>query len=746
MTYAYDDYIQFPTRDLYDSAIMKMAIDAARDMYNRGEAQLKEFYKDYGDFTSPFAKDMARYGEMVGGVRDMINDAYAHGVDLLRTPQGRAMISQAINKINPAELNMMRSNAKTGYAYLDAMQKLRSQGKYSEAQELFDIAFNKGTNFSDFATSTPGKIGFNVWDRVSPIEAQSLRDLTYKSYEHRTARDLTPEDFKNDRRLKGMVYDKRYQYSGYLDSDLMKVAPGASMSLAGDPRAEFFRNEARKKVLARGGEGTPEEVEAQFQRDIADANTWALIDPTKKADEYELLRQQLKNTLESQRQGKALDFYYKMRENGADFNGDGQLSPEELGMYSMMKNAASSGMQYSYDPSTGMMVSPNGQAIEFTDFRQMAATSNRNERINANAGNYVQQMIDAEQAHIDLYNKYMKENKTGLREGEEIQANRIVTTTGAVAPGYDKNTRYTYKPIQKVSKHTEAEMSKLRSLAREAKQKISIYKRYLNPDGSANFDALIKAGYFDQYGQPTEYFMREINKLSKVSDQLPEDQRRQRADDKYHLYTGDVPSSGTEVHSRLLKDFAGDNKVKVPGLPNEMLKVNLHHYTLSAIRRGDITGENVYSNDSDVKRAQQWLRTNKVEGYVDDTTVNDAWIPNARGTKMDNDVFGDVLVDKKYFQRMFNDLHITNKEQQDKLLESLGIIPYEKQSTVQEDKKELNYEWGTYYSVPITKIYNSGIIQGDRNLEFRKSRYGQANAAAGERNSYAAGMQSTLIR
>ena len=169
-------------------------------------------------------------------------------------------------------------------------------------------------------------------------------------------------------------------------------------------------------------------------------------------------------------------------------------------------------------------------------------------------------------------------------------------------------------------------------------------------------------------------------------------------------------------------------------------------YILSAIRRGDITGENVYTNDSDVKRAQQWLRTNKVEGYVDDTVVNDAWIPNARGTKMDNDIFGDVLVDKKYFQRMFNDLHITNKEQQDKLLESLGIIPYEKQTTVQEDKKKLNYEWGTYYSVPITKVYNSGIIQGDRNLEFRKSRYGQTNAAAGERNSYAAGMQSTLIR
>jgi len=41
----------------------------------------------------------------------------------------------------------MKANAKMGYAYLEAMQKLRSQGKYSEAQEMFDIMNNGGTKF-----------------------------------------------------------------------------------------------------------------------------------------------------------------------------------------------------------------------------------------------------------------------------------------------------------------------------------------------------------------------------------------------------------------------------------------------------------------------------------------------------------------------------------------------------------------------------------------------------------------------
>jgi hypothetical protein len=71
-----------------------------------------------------------------------------------------------------------------------------------------------------------------------------------------------------------------------------------------------------------------------------------------------------------------------MMENGADINGDGKLSQNELSNYAMMKNMSLFGNAgYTYDPSTGNMVSPSGQSIEFTDYRQMTSTSNRNRRI-----------------------------------------------------------------------------------------------------------------------------------------------------------------------------------------------------------------------------------------------------------------------------------------------------------------------------------------------------------------------------
>lgn len=312
MTYAYDNYVQLPVVDLYDSSIMQMAINAAKDQYDRGQKQIEDFYTKYGDFMSPFAKDMERYGQMMGGINNILNDAYSKGIDLTKSPEGRALINRLVYSVNPQEYNMMRSNAKTGYAYLDAIQKLRSQGKYSEAQELFDIMQSGGTKFSDFGTRDPETGALNTWDRTSPIEATSLLDLTYDSYKGRTPHDLTADQLREA----GIPFDPRYQYTGYLDVDLMKTAPGAAMAIAADPRAAFFRNEAEKKVAARGGSYTQADVDAQFYRDIADANKWALVDPTKKADEFALedYRTANDNWLDAQKQSREFKYAKALKE------------------------------------------------------------------------------------------------------------------------------------------------------------------------------------------------------------------------------------------------------------------------------------------------------------------------------------------------------------------------------------------------------------------------------------------------
>lgn len=113
MIYAGDQWIQYPVKDLYDTQIMAMSIAAAKDMYEKGQKRLDDFYDKYGDFMSPFAKDMDRYKEIVNGVNDVINNAYANGIDPLRSPEGRALVAQAIRSVNPAEINAMKANAKS---------------------------------------------------------------------------------------------------------------------------------------------------------------------------------------------------------------------------------------------------------------------------------------------------------------------------------------------------------------------------------------------------------------------------------------------------------------------------------------------------------------------------------------------------------------------------------------------------------------------------------------------------------
>lgn len=321
--------VAYGREQVFDPTTAQMVLNANRDYinavyndYQQAMANMKEFNKEYGNFLSPFAKDMERYNQIVGGIQNGINDLYNRGIDPLRSSEGRAFVTRMINSVNPAELAAMKSNAKLGYAYLDAMQALRKAGKYSQAQEDFDIAFNGETAFNDFATGN-GSGGFNTWGRTSPIEATTLRDLTYDSYKGRTARDATIEDFKNDPRLKNYKYDPRYQYSVYLDSDLMKAAPGASAALAGDPRAAFFRDQARQKVIASGKEPTAEAVEAQFQRDIADANDWALIGPIKKADDFAKINLEHTNRMAEIREaGK-----YKGGGSGSNNGGNDRYSP-----------------------------------------------------------------------------------------------------------------------------------------------------------------------------------------------------------------------------------------------------------------------------------------------------------------------------------------------------------------------------------------------------------------------------------
>lgn len=69
---------------------------------------MENFYKTYGDFMSPFAKDMEVYGAAMNNVRQVVNDAYARGIDLFKSPEGRMIVSQLSHSVDPLWYNSAR--------------------------------------------------------------------------------------------------------------------------------------------------------------------------------------------------------------------------------------------------------------------------------------------------------------------------------------------------------------------------------------------------------------------------------------------------------------------------------------------------------------------------------------------------------------------------------------------------------------------------------------------------------------
>ena len=303
MTYAYDDYIQMPTKDLYDTAVMKMAIEAAKDMYEKGEGQLKEFYKTYGDFMSPLAKDMETYGNMIAGVRDVIDSAYANGIDLLRTPQGRSMIAQAINKINPADINKLRQSAQNANLFLKAKAELQSKGLYNKLLSKYDEP-----DLSTYDTLQQG-----VWDKMSPTPYQNMATFGNPYFEG--MKPNIKQESKN-----GIVY----RVESITMDDLKNIADSHFNELVNTPQGNLMYQYYRDLV---GGDNNPNadlEAREMFNNAVADGQKRRIY----QSDNYEdnWLKKQELNLKQKQLELTAQRNSILQEANQLKYNGGGSGS------------------------------------------------------------------------------------------------------------------------------------------------------------------------------------------------------------------------------------------------------------------------------------------------------------------------------------------------------------------------------------------------------------------------------------
>lgn len=293
MVYSRDQWIQLPVRDLYDSQIMLASINAARDMYEKGQQQVKDFQNDYGDFYSPIQKDMDWYNKnVINGSKDVINSLYDKGIDPLRSAEGRAAISRFVNNIPTGDINKLKMGSKIAQEYLRNRAMLEAQNKYNDDFEKY---VNGGKSIEDWDTLKDG-----VWTRQSPSEFTTLKAATENWFNNRTPHALTKDDVVGF----GMPYDKNYDYTGYTYKDLTNVASKNTPGWIGSPIANYYRHIAKQQLLNEGvKDPTNAQVETRLQQNVADANKEWIVNPIKQVNEYAKMDKQFAQQASMQARG-----------------------------------------------------------------------------------------------------------------------------------------------------------------------------------------------------------------------------------------------------------------------------------------------------------------------------------------------------------------------------------------------------------------------------------------------------------
>lgn len=254
MIYGGDLALQMPIMDLYDKQIMAMSINAAKDMYEKGQKQIDDFYSKYGDFISPIQKDMDWYNQNVTGrARDTINNLYAQGIDPLRSAEGRAAVAQLIYSMPTGDIAKVKQSAEAAKEYIKNRGAMQAKGLWNPDYER---AILNGGSLEDWDTMNGG-----VWTRTAPSEYQDLNQYTSHIFDN--LKDSYIGTDKN-----------HYDWYGVTENDLYRsLTPDKLGGLLNTDLGRFHYSNAIRDLAAQGNLN-PSEAEKmeQFRKNIVAAN------------------------------------------------------------------------------------------------------------------------------------------------------------------------------------------------------------------------------------------------------------------------------------------------------------------------------------------------------------------------------------------------------------------------------------------------------------------------------------------
>lgn len=683
MVYSRDQWVQLPVRDLYDSQIMMASINAARDMYQRGVDEIKDFKKEYGDFFTPIQEDADWYNtNVLNGSKNLINSLYERGIDPLRSVEGRAEISRFINSLPVGDINKLKMGSKIAQEYLRNKAQLEAQNKFNQDYEDF---ITGGKNLQGWNTIRDG-----LWTRQSPAQFVTLKEATDNWFNNRTPHTLTKKDVEGF----GMKYDRRYDYTGFTMGDIKGIAAKNTPGWQGSTISDYYRDLAKRQLLSEGIEKpTMAQIEGRLQENVAQANKEWMVNPVQSVNQYAMLDRQQAYQTQARREGFGQEIRMeKLRQAGQRDN---------LWLQWKLSN-------YTPDANGNPVLKSAQQPIPLSFTEQLIESANRKKTDNiAGPKNF--------QANTKRISDYWLNKAYGILG--KADANR----DGKLSKEEQTNWKVRYSRLSPAQKR----------LYNDAIH----HRNWWNKVSAEGYSNAAKNGLIDKFGNVTSRFTNAMAYSNKDVSRggYSADERNRLNSSYYNNVFTDINAEGRKQIINLLTGGNEEQYVIDESKAKFGKKHPVLNFSESGVWFGNYRAHNAstgrdLTNGSQSKMFQNFLKRNKIKGWVvSKSGIGVTTVPN-RGKGQSLDILANVSVPYSVLERYASSIGVSSSNVP-QLIKSLGLRMMNVNGTTIDSKVN-----NTFVEIPISKQIdnNGGQGYGQIDTSYDKSLFGGKEAAARE--------------
>ena len=260
MFYGYENPVEMPISELFDTGLMNAYTQAVKAEYEKGEKRLDDFISKYGDFRSPFAKDIKLWDALtMGRINNVYNQLVSQGIDPLRTREGQMALAKAIRETPVGLLNQLKQSAAAGEQYLKSKGDLQSKGLYSKEMEDYFMKIP----FEQWNTAEYG-----LFDRTSPIQYKDIHDITDDWFKH--------SEKKFDEKLTKQKGDG-YDYYTVTEDDINGIIDSNVKDFLDSDYGKYYYQKARNIVQSMNPTAPKDKIDTmamqKFREDIVNRNS-----------------------------------------------------------------------------------------------------------------------------------------------------------------------------------------------------------------------------------------------------------------------------------------------------------------------------------------------------------------------------------------------------------------------------------------------------------------------------------------